>query len=318
MLKKHLALFFGVFFTLAGIIVTGFILVALDVSSGQIWMFPAIIVPIVLAIVLLVYYFRIKKKIIGEIKKIPIVQKVLGKGSLFYYNHMIKTIPQLEGVVIDGSTEEPTLVYNSNFEAGIDNFRLDARQVKGVNLLLTYKEKKFIFTNEYVRKRRVARHDSKGRRVHYDIYYTFINALLSIELSGEPKELFYITRKKAASKPANFKLFESESIEFNNKISTFYNGDDIGVFQKFNPLVIDGLNNTDLSKFSTAYANESGIINFSSDEIKDNNQRVLNSIFGIQLTGRRFMEDLDRSFKRFEGNLSKLSKKLSIIKPFYH
>lgn len=316
-LAKNFTLYTGILLWILTIAVIVYIKLKYQDNRGRVWMIPAIFLPPIIGSLLIFISYKIAKKMRADVQNIPIVQKVIGKGSPFYYNHMLKKIPELKGIVITGASEIRSRTFNDDFVRNLKSFSLDASQVHGCHLEFTYKGHNFIFTNEYVRKRSVPRYNKNHHVIGYDNYYTYVNALLSVDLSGADNQIFYIRQKRALNPPSNFKLFESESVEFNKKLSVYYNGDDLIVFEKFNPLVVDSFNQVDLTYFKNAYANTHGVVSFDIDETTELNETKLNSIFNIQVTGRGFMNDLEQSFRRFERNLARLSRKFNFVKPFY-
>lgn len=255
---------------------------------------------------------------ITEIRKIPIIQRLIDKGSPFFYNHMLKNFPELAGVIITSATEAKTRSLNLGFLSSARTFTVDARETKGGQIKFSYNNINFIFTNECVGERRVPRIDRNGNIMGHDDYYTFVNALLNADLRNDNRGVYLFSRQKISNLPASFKLFESESIEFNNKLSIYFDGDELSAFEKFNPLVIDKFNQTNLRVFHKAYANATGFLVFEKNEVIDVEEETLKTIFGIQLTGRRFLDDLDQNFERFEKNLAILERKLNFVKPFYN
>lgn len=272
-------------------------------------------IPIFIGVLLLIVYQLLRFKTMKEIDKVPIVQDLINKGSAFYYNHMLKQMPELAGIEVKSGSESFISNFNPKFAASVKNFSLEAQQVAGGHLIFMFKNQEFILTNEFVGERRVKKNNSNGKSNGEEVYYTFITALVSTKLVRHSSPIYCMNNKKIPFKPAGFKKFESESIEFNESFNTYYTGEDVTIFQKFNPVVLDKFNNINHKHFGITYGNDSGIITYSSRELPRGLQTNINSIYPIRSTGKKFLVDLDETFKRFEGNLKVLLEKLNFILP---
>ena len=298
-----------------------FMLVFIGISykhnEGAVWMYVVLIVPPVFGILLIKYYDTTHKKMVSIVNDLPVFKELAALDSAFYYNHILKQIPDLKGVVVTFATNEFKKIMNDDFRTNIKTFSLDASQALGGQICFTYKNHNFIYTNECVG---IAEIDSLNRRwkkmVANDVSY-YITALLSADLSATDQTIFYINQNKLLTTPAGFKLFQSESVEFNNRLSVYYNCDELTAFQKFNPLVVDNFNKADLTHFKKIYATMNGIVVYDNDKTLSNYKININSIYNLDFSGISFVPDLEKSVKRFEKNLIKLSHWLNLIKPFY-
>lgn len=312
-LKLVLILLSALLLLVLSLILLGVLFVISTNKLHMLW----ILLPFGVGGIFFITWIVLHLQLIKEIKQLPLVQEIINTDSTVYYNHLVQQMPQLQGIKITSATNERVKTLNPEFLQQLKKFSLAANQVLGGHLNFTYQDQEFIWTNELVGERQEPIYDKDGKIQGYEVYYTFVSALLSAELLPKSDEIYYFNRKKLALKPAGFKKFESESVLFNQNLNTFYKGDDVFIFNKFNPAVIDKFNQTNLTKLKHTYGNASGVVTYSVAEVSENFEISLNSIFGIKLFGKNFMTELDKTMQRFENNLNLLFEKFSYILPFY-